>query len=273
MELPEITILAKQMAKEVVGKQITNVEVTNPKCLNQPLKEFQETVIGSAITSVESRGKWLHIGLDSENVLLFSPGMGADIIHFKQGAELPEKYQIKFSLSDRAGFTVRVWWFCYLHLVSMQSLGEHKLTSRLGLTPLDDRFTLEYFKQLIKSKGGGIKNLILDQKNIAGIGNVYAQDILFKAGLHPKRKVKSLTGEEIEKLYRSIRSSLDESISLGGLAYEKDFYGNKGRFGPKQFKVAYKAGQPCPICKTIVEKIKTGSTSSCICPKCQQLSS
>lgn len=273
MELPEITILAEQMAREIVGKQIVDVEVANPKCLNQTLEEFRETVIGSAVTSVRAMGKWLNIGLGPDHVLLFSPGMGADIIHFKPDVELPEKCQIKFLLSDKTGFTIRVWWFCYLHLMPKESLGEHKLTSRLGLTPLDDRFTLEYFKQLLRSKGGSIKNLILDQKNVAGIGNVYVQDILFKARLHPRRKVKSLTDKEIQTLHRSIRSILHESISLDGLAYEKDFYGNKGRFGAKQFKIAYKTGEPCPICKTTIEKIKTGSTSSYICPKCQTLSS
>ena len=266
-----MTVLSRQMAKEIVGKRISEVEVANPKCLNMPLEQFQKTVVGKATRSVENRGKWLFIKLDSDHVLLFNPGMGADVIHFKPGIKLPEKYQIKFILDDKSGFTIRVWWFCYLHLVHANKLGEHKLTARLGVTPLDKRFTLDYFKQLLNKKRGNIKTFLLDQKNLAGIGNVYIQDILFDARLHPNRIISSLTNTEIEALYKSIGSVLNESIELGGLAYEKDFYGNKGGYGVKQFKIAYKPGQPCPTCQTTIQKIKTGSTSSFICPNCQPL--
>jgi len=164
-----------------------------------------------------------------------------------------------------------VWWFCYLHLKPEEGLGEHKLTANLGLTPLDKRFTLDYFKQLLGKKRGNIKSFLVDQKNMAGIGNVYVQDILFNAKLHPKRKIPSLTAGEINALYKSIRSVLSESIEMGGLAYEKDFYGNKGGYGAEQFQIAYKPGKPCPICQTPIQKIKTGSTSSFICPNCQPL--
>ena len=270
MELPELTILSRQMRKEIVGKRVSEVEIANPKCLNMPFKQFQKAVVGKTIKSAENRGKWLFIELDS-HWLLFNPGMGSDVIHFKPNDKLPEKYQIKFNLDDRTGFTIRVWWFCYLHLLTEKKLGEHKLTAKLGITPLDKRFTLDYFKQLLSKKRGNIKSFLLDQKNIAGIGNVYIQDILFNAELHPKRKILSLTNTEIDALYRSIKSVLNESIELGGLAYEKDFYGNKGSYGAKQFRIAYKPGKPCPTCQTTIQKIKTGSTSSFICPNCQPL--
>lgn len=259
------------MMKETVRKRISEAEVANPKCLNMSFEQFRETVVGKTIKSVENRGKWLFIKLGSDHVLLFNSGMGADVIHFKRGDKLPEKYHVKFTLDDKTGFTIRVWWFCYLHLMSVNNLGEHKLTAKLGITPLDKKFTLDYFKQLLDKKRCNIKSFLFDQKNIAGIGNVYIQDILFNAKLHPKRKIPSLTETEIEALYNSIQSVLNESIKLGGLAYEKDFYGNKGGYGAKQFKIAYKPSKPCPICQTGIQKIKTGSTSSFICPNCQPL--
>ena len=263
-----MTMLGRQMREEIVGKRVSELEVANSKCLNMPFEQFQQTVVGKTIKSVESRGKWLFIELDS-HLLLFNPGMGADVIYFKSDDKLPEKYQIKFTLEDRTGFTIRVWWFCYLHLMPEKKLGEHKLTAKLGMTPLDKRFTLDYFKQVLSKKRGNIKSFLLDQKNIAGIGNVYIQDILFNAKLHPKRKIPSLTNTEIDILHKSIKSVLSESVELGGLAYEKDFYGNKGRYGAEQFKIAYKQGKPCPTCQTAIQKIKTGSTSSFICPNCQ----
>jgi len=271
MELPELTVLSRQMTHEVVGKRVSEVEVANPKCLNTPYEQFKKNVVGKTIKSIEGKGKWLFIKLSSDHILLFNPGMGADVIHFKPKGKLPEKYHIKFILDDKTGFTIRVWWFCYLHLMPANKLGEHKLTAKLGVTPLDKGFSLDYFKELLSKQRGSIKTFLLDQKNVAGIGNVYIQDMLFNARLHPKRTISSLTNKEIEALYRSIKTVLNASIELGGLAYEKDFYGNKGGFGAEQFKIAYKLGKPCPVCQTTIQKIKTGSTSSFICPDCQPL--
>lgn len=271
MELPELAVLAKQMVKEIVGRQIVRVEVANPKCLNIPFERFQGILTGNTIKSVENRGKWLFIRLDNDQVLLFNPGMGVDLIHFSQKDILPEKYHIRFVLDNETGFTIRVWWFCYLHIVPADKLNEHRLTAKLGITPLDIEFTFDYFRQLLDSRRGNIKTFLLDQKNIAGIGNVYIQDILFNSKIHPSRKIISLIDSEIEALYESIRSVLNQSIGLGGLAYEKDFYGNKGRYGKEQFKIAYKSGESCPVCKTLIQKIRTGPTSSFICPNCQPL--
>ncbi|UCE10766.1 MAG: Fpg/Nei family DNA glycosylase, partial [Candidatus Thorarchaeota archaeon] len=118
---------------------------------------------------------------------------------------------------------------------------------------------------------GRIKSFLLDQKNLAGIGNVYIQDILFEARLHPDRKIPTLSEKELEGLYHAIGDVLNRSIRLGGLAYEKDFYGLNGRFGADEFLVGYKTGSPCPECGAEIVKIKTGSTSSYICPECQSL--
>jgi formamidopyrimidine-DNA glycosylase len=271
VELPELVTLSHQMGKELVGKKVSRVEVANPKCLNMPLKEFQETVVGKEVNAIESRGKWLFIRLGLSHVLLFNPGMGADVIQFKQGDKLPDKYGIEFAMNDGTGFTIRAWWFCYLHLLRADKLDEHKLTSKLGASPIGREFTLDYFKQLLRGKRGNIKSFLLDQKNIAGIGNVYIQDILFNARIHPQRLIQSLTEAEVETLHKSIKSVLNASIRLRGLAYEKDFYGNKGGYGAEQFKIAYKPGKPCPSCSTTIQKIKTGSTSSFVCPACQPL--
>jgi len=271
MELPELTVLSQQMNKELTGKRISSVEVSNPKALNMSYEQFKKNVQGKTVQAVENRGKWLFIRLGSDYTLLFNPGMGADVIHFKAGDRLPEKYNIKFTLNDKSGFTIRVWWFCYLHLMPSDKIGEHKLAGKLGISPLDKEITLDYFRKMLKDKKGNIKAFLIDQKNIAGIGNVYIQDTLFNARLHPQRAISSLSDKEIEALYKSMQAVLKESIKLGGLAYEKDFYGNKGKFGMDQFKVGYKEGKPCPICGTTIQKIKTGSTSTFICPKDQPL--
>jgi formamidopyrimidine-DNA glycosylase len=100
---------------------------------------------------------------------------------------------------------------------------------------------------------------------------VYVQDILFKARLHPLRMTQTLTESEIEALHRSTCEALNQSIRLGGLKYERDLHGRYGKYGPEHFLVAYKTDKPCPVCKTAIVKIRTGSTASYICPKCQKL--
>jgi len=271
LELPEILILGQHMSEELVGREVALVEVANPKCLNLPLESFEHALVGLEIRSVEGRGKWIFIQLTSGYTLLFNTGMGADVLHYEPGGDGGRDYHIKIGLHDDSGFTVRVWWFCYLHLVKTNELDQHKMTAGMGLTPLDDRFTVEYLETLLRDRRGKIKNFILNQRRVAGIGNVYAHDILFESGIHPNRIISTLTSIEIRALHASMRSVLRRSIDLGGLAYEFNFHGGRGGFDMNHYRVAYRPGRPCPSCGTSIEKIRTGQTSSFVCPKCQPL--
>jgi len=270
-ELPEITVIARQMNNEIKGKRIAHIEAKQPKNLNMPVQEFVKTAKGKTVNNVSSKGKWVFIKVDPAYCMLINRGMNADVLYFTPNQKLPEKYQFKLTFTDKTGFTIQFQWFGYIHLVPEKNLNKHKLTAQLGISPLDKEFTLERFKKLLVYKKGGIKSCLIDQKNVAGIGNVYIQDILFQAELHPNRKISTLSEKEIHILYDAIRDVLNRSIKLGGLAYEKDFYGQKGKLTINEFLVGYKTGKPCPTCKTPIEKTKTGSTSSYICPKCQTL--
>src|SRR4030042_417434 len=269
-ELPEIAVIAKQMNQETVGKRIASVEISQPKILNMPVQEFVRTAEGKVVDSVSSKGKWLFVKLKQAYFLLINLGMGAELLYFTPKDKLPEKTQFKLTFTDKTGFTIHFWWFGYTHLVVEKDLSKHKMTSVLGMSPMDKEFTFDYFEKLLADKKTAVKNFLLDQKNVAGIGNVYVQDILFKAKLHPKRKISTLSEKEITLLYKSIREVLNHSIRLGGAAFELDFYGHKGRFTPNNFLVGYKPGKPCPKCGTTIEKIRTGSTASYVCSHCQQ---
>jgi formamidopyrimidine-DNA glycosylase len=268
-ELPEITVIAEQMNNEIKGKRIAAIEAKQPKNLNMPIKDFARTITEKTVEGVSSRGKWLFINLKNGYFLLINLGMGAELLYFKPNQKLPEKAQFKLTFSDKTGFTIHFWWFGYIHLISENDLSKHKLTAQLGKSATDKTFTLDHFKKLLINRKIGIKSFLLDQKNVSGIGNVYIQDILFKAKLHPNRKTSTLTEEEISDLYSAISETLNRSVKLGGAAFELDFFGNKGRFTQKDFLVGYKPGKPCPECSTLIEKIRTGSTASYICPKCQ----
>ncbi len=267
-ELPEIYTLAAQMDKELRGKCVASVEVRQEKCLNVPLADFRRLVLRKTVGPVTARGKWVLMALEPKAHFLLSLGMGGDALYHAPGAAWPEKYQVAFAFDDGSAFTMAFWWFGYAHAVSTKGLAEHKMTATLGLSPLDDAgFTYEAFTRLLAGKKGALKPVLMDQKQLAGIGNVYIQDILFLSRLHPNRKIATLTEEERRQLYDTIRTNLRACTDLGGLAYEKDLYGRNGRFS--EFLVGYREGKPCPECGTTIVKLRTGSTATFICPTCQ----
>jgi len=258
------------MDRTIAGKRISSVEVKQLKILNLPARRFMNAVEGKTVGRVSSRGKWIFLKLNPGYFLLINLGMGAELLYSTPKRESPRRYQFGVTFTDGTGFTIRFWWFGYVHLVEEGDLGRHKLTSGLGISPLEEGFTEERLKSLLAGRKMGIKSFLIDQKELAGIGNVYIQDILFGARLHPERKASSLSEKEIVKLHRAIVRTLNRSIELGGLAYEKDFYGRNGRFDSKEFLVGYREGKPCPVCHTTIRKIRTGATATYICPKCQR---
>jgi len=264
-ELPEIATFARDMQKELAGRTIARIEVLQPKCLNMPEAEFQRALTGAQILGVTSRGKWLQVET-SRGWLLLNLGMGGEILLTRRD-RLPEKYRVLFDLADGATLAVNFWWFGQAHYAA--ELHDHAMTADLGPNALD--LTLEEFRALLRGRRGGIKAFLLDQKRIAGIGNVYVQDPLFKAGIHPLRRIDALSEDEVEALWRAIRETLQESIDHGGSHWEQNLYGEQGRWDSSYLLVAYREGQPCPRCGTAVEKIKTGSTSTHICPNCQPI--
>ncbi|MGA2237782.1 MAG: DNA-formamidopyrimidine glycosylase family protein [Candidatus Bathyarchaeia archaeon] len=268
-ELPEITNLSMQMTEQLNGKRITDLDVTQPRCINMSVKKFQR--IGTkTVRETKARGKWLFTNLDPDDNLLLNLGMGGDLLYHENNTTLPKKYQLRLTFDDKTGLTVTFSWFGYIHLASDKELPKHKMTNKLGISPLDREFTAEKLASLLSGRRGAIKSFLLNQKNVAGIGNVYVQDILFKARLHPLRMIPTLAEPEIEALHKSMQEVLNLSIRLGGLKYERDLYGRNGKYGPEYYLVAYKTGEPCPVCKTAIMKIRTGSTASYICPKCQK---
>ncbi|MBN1876464.1 MAG: Fpg/Nei family DNA glycosylase, partial [Anaerolineae bacterium] len=180
-ELPEITVMARDMRKELVGRTFSEVEVLQPKCLNVPVGDFEVALRGTEIRDVTPRGKWVRVEL-SDGWLLLCLGMGGEIL-LTDRDHLPGKYRIIFDLRDGASIAVNFWWFGYSHYAP--TLAEHKMTAELGPDMLN--LSLEDFHALLRGRKGAIKTFLLDQKRIAGIGNVYVQDPLFLARIHPLR--------------------------------------------------------------------------------------
>ena len=267
-ELPELTILQRQMHEALAGRTIVAIECKQEKCLNKPLQAAAGLLNGRRISAVTRRGKWLYLKLDPEYFLLINLGMGADLWYYRPGGQLPSKYQFRLDLDDGAGFTCRFWWFGHLHLLSPLELPQHKETANLGPSPLE--LTAEGFGAIARQyPRATVKSLLLDQDKLSGIGNAYAHDIMWRAGLHPQRKLGSLSAEELDRYHAALQEVLHRAIELGGV--ETDFHRTGGNLNNWEafMLVGYKAGQPCPTCGTPIVVLKTGPTKTYLCPCCQ----
>jgi formamidopyrimidine-DNA glycosylase len=264
-ETPEITSRAAEMNKELVGKTIASVEVMQPKCLNLSTDEFAASVREARIASVTHHGKWIMV-LTDRGWILINMGMGGEIL-LTNREKLPAKHRLVFDFSDKTCLTINFWWFGYVHFCALNKLDSHPMIAKLGPNILD--LSESDFSGLFKSQKGKVKAFLLDQSKVAGIGNAYIHDILFLARLHPLRVITSLSDAEIHGLYQAIQDGLRPSLAKGGAFYEMDLYGQKGGFLMEDIIIGYRENSPCPHCGTSIKKIKTGSTSSFICPQCQ----
>lgn len=264
-ELPEIASRAKEIKLSLFGKKIQDIEILQPKCLNIPPEEFRAHLINSTILDSNYRGKWIQIKTTS-GWLLINLGMGGDLL-LTDRTHLPEKYRLIFDFSDGSCLTINFWWFGYVHFCTPEGILQHQMTSKLGPNILD--LSEAEFKITLSGKKGRIKAFLLDQSNVAGIGNAYIHDILFLAKIHPNRSIQTLDENDVVRLYQGIRQGLVPSLEKGGAFYEKNLHGVKGGFTMEEILIGYREGTPCPVCQTPINKIKTGSTSSFICPSCQ----
>lgn len=266
-ELPEIAHLAEQMTAHLRGKQIADVEVLQPKCLNVAPEVFRDVLSGAELGDTRQRGKWL---MTQSNLgwLLLNLGMGGEVLLTRRGS-LPEKRRVVIDFRDGSCLSINFWWFGYLHFAANEQLWQHEMTTKLGPNVLD--LGRAEFLARLDGQRGTVKSFLLDQSRVAGIGNAYIHDILFLARVHPLKKIADLDSPARERLYEGVQRGLRPSLEKGGAFYEVDLFGQKGGFTMEDILIGYKEGKPCPVCGTSIEKIKTGGTSSFICPSCQAI--
>ena len=264
-ETPEITSRAMEMNKELSGKTIQSFEVLQSKCLNVTPDELNQYLGQAVIESVTHHGKWI-MARTSQGWLLVNLGMGGEILLANRN-QMPAKYRLVVDFSDQTCLAINFWWFGYVHFCALDGLADHPMIAKLGPNVLD--LSEEEFMNLLRLQKGKLKAFLLDQKRIAGIGNAYIHDILYLAKLHPNRIIASLTASETSALFEGIQNGLRPSLAKGGAFYEMNLYGQKGGFQMEDIIIGYRENSPCPQCGTPIQKIKTGPTSSFICPTCQ----
>lgn len=268
-ELPEVETIVRGLRKPLVGHQITGVHVGCETLVASPeVKEFARGLVGQRILDVRRRGKYLIFTLSSGRSLIVHLRMTGRLLIKDPGDELDKYDHLIFELDDGRE----------LRFNEMRKLGRvylvddaDEVVGDLGPEPLDDDFTLAHFAALLSGRRGKIKPLLLNQRFLAGVGNIYADEALFAAGIHPERRAETLTTEEIERLYHAIHQVLRQGIENRGttLGAYRDAEGREG-MNQGYLQVSRRTGQPCLRCGTPIERTVVGGRGTYLCPQCQK---
>ncbi|MDS1030750.1 DNA-formamidopyrimidine glycosylase [Bacillota bacterium LX-D] len=272
-ELPEVETVRRSLEKRLLGRKIKKVNIFMPKLIKIPGPEdFERGLEGARIDALKRRGKYLLICLSTGFIWVTHLRMTGQLIYSRPNDEVQKHTHLIFELDngDQLRY-VDIRRFGTIYLLKPEEFSLVKGLRELGPEPLGDDFSFEKFSNELKNKKGKLKQLLLDQRFIAGIGNIYADEILFDAGLQPERLANTLNDDELQKLYRSIRSVLQLGIANRGTSM-RNYVDGDGRTGDfqKLLKVYGKGGQPCPKCGRILLKQRVGGRSSCYCKHCQK---
>jgi len=276
-ELPEVETIKNQLNHLVAGKKIIGVKILLPKIIKLPSGRFKKAVIGASIEKLSRRAKILTIGLSGGWTMLVHLKMTGQLIYRPSAPTAKGKHtHVIFTFSDKSQLIFNdLRQFGYIKLVKTDELGNFFLKEGIGPEPLEKDFTLADFQALLAKKPKvRIKQFLMDPKNLAGIGNIYADEILFFAGVHPLCQARKLKDGDIKKIFKGIKDILRLAIKLKGTSSSDylDAFGQPGKFAAK-LKAYGRKGKKCVKCKGVIEKIKVGGRSASFCPVCQRLAS
>jgi formamidopyrimidine-DNA glycosylase len=295
-ELPEVETLRVDLAKEVAGRKVKLVAVGNGRSVrrHQSAKHFRVLLEGRTVKSVGRVGKYLLLALDNGDTLVVHLGMSGQLLRVKSAKE-PKKKHTHVVITFTQGGELRY--------VDPRTFGEMFVSgadpkvqangagangaaraevtasrknvpelAHLGFDPIEDMMSWERFAVLLRSHRAGLKALLMDQQFVAGIGNLYSDEILFASGLRFDRLSDSLSGTETRRLYRAMVETLAEAIKHRGstLADEqyRDLFGEVGDY-QGQHQVYDREGQPCRRCRNSIQRLRTGGRSTFFCEHCQ----
>ncbi|MBD7966985.1 DNA-formamidopyrimidine glycosylase [Paenibacillus gallinarum] len=273
-ELPEVETVKRTLNSLIVGKYIDRVTVHLPRIIQRPddIDAFAMELVGHTIQGVERRGKFLRILLDGL-VLVSHLRMEGRYGLYPEDEPLEKHTHVVFHFSDGTELRYKdVRQFGTMHLFRTGEDLTNKPLMKLGLEPLDESFTLEAFRKVIGKRSTKIKVALLNQEYVVGIGNIYVDESLFKAGIHPEQPANTLTDEQFELLHQSIIDTLLEAVQAGGSTI-KSYVNGQGEVGmfQHQFKIYGRQNQPCENCGTMIIKTVVGGRGTHTCPRCQVL--
>lgn len=268
-ELPEVETVARGLRQVMVGLTFTGVTVCWPRTIARPaVDEFARRIVGRQVRAVGRRGKYVRFTLD-EGYLLIHLKMSGRLRTASADDEADKHVHTVFDLDNGQQL-----WFRDVRKFGRVYLVDHpeEVTGALGPEPLDDAFTLADFQARLSRRSGRLKSLLLNQEFLAGLGNIYADEALFAAGLHPLRRADTLNSEEVERLYEAIQRVLRDAVAGRGTTLDdggyRDAAGEPGAYQDQIF-VYGRGGEACRRCQGVIERIVIGGRSSHFCPSCQ----
>jgi formamidopyrimidine-DNA glycosylase len=290
-ELPEVETLRRGMERSLVDRFVVGVLIANPKVLKgQAETEFKERIVGQKIEQVDRRGKYLLVTLtpvspvnpDTRDNTKPKQQAHCLCIHLKMRGQLrlqsanetASPYLCVTLLLDNNNI-IRyddMWTWGEMRVLTPAELATVTGLASLGPEPLTPHWSSEVLRSRLEKRHRAIKGVLLDQSVLAGVGNIYADEALFRAGIHPQRCAATLKPEELERLASAIQTILQEAVEQGGTRSEEfvDLSGNTGNYVPKVYN---RKGLPCPQCHTILNRITVVGRGTVFCPSCQPLES
>jgi len=282
-ELPEVETIARQLQKYIVGKTVSGFRsewhrLTEP----EPAELFGARLAGRRIEAVRRRGKFVVLDLEGGDALIVSLRMTGQLLFHPADVAAHPHRRARIAFADGTALEFAdIRKFGRMAIVEGHTLDgdEHArrrtgdpLHSHLGVEPLSRRFTVRWLRELLQRRARAtIKPLLLDQTAIAGVGNIYAIEALWRAKIHPLRTAGSLREDEVERLHEALVWALRKGIRLGG-ASRRDYVDAKGEQGrmQREFQVYGRAGEPCPRCGSEIVRTVVGGRGTFHCRRCQR---
>jgi formamidopyrimidine-DNA glycosylase len=279
VELPEVEVMRRDLEKEIVGKRIRAVEVRPHRNAMRAIrrharrKEFEDRVAGKKITKVDRKGKYLLTYLEDGQVLVTHFGMSGQFLRGTKRQGLPQHTHVILEFvqgGDLRFIDPRT--FGELFVTAADDLGKVRELEHVAIDPLEDTFTWQEFSGELARRAAKLKPLLMDQKFVSGLGNIYSDEVLFAAGLRQDRTSDTLSSQEVRRLYRALREVVQEAIRFRGTTLDDeayvDLFGKPGEF-QSELKVYGRKGLACRRCRTPIQAVKFQGRNSYFCPQCQ----
>jgi formamidopyrimidine-DNA glycosylase len=279
VELPEVEVMRRDLEKDVIGRRIKTAEVKGSKNAMRVIrrhgkrKEFTSRLVGTKIQRVERRGKYLLLFLDSGDAVVTHFGMSGRFQRGTGRVALPPHTHVIMTFQQGGDLRfIDPRTFGEMFVTAGDDLGKVKEIAHIAIDPLDQVFTWQSFQYLLAEKAAKMKSLLMDQKFISGLGNIYSDEVLFHAGLRYDRLSNTLSSQEVRRLYRAIQEIMQESIKARGTTLDDeayvDLFGKPGEYG-SELKVYGRTGLPCRRCRTPIQSVKLSGRLAYFCPQCQ----
>ena len=271
-ELPEVETIRRQLAPALEGRRLERIEVRDPRWSDPaPPEAISDALNGRAIEGLGRRGKYLVVSFEDDVHLVMHLRMTGNLLLVPAGAEEPGHLRVVMDLDDgnRLLFVDVRRFGTGDVLLGSGALAEF-FASRLGVEPLSPDFTAEALRALARGRKQPVKAFLLTQERVAGVGNIYADEALFRAQIHPLRPVGTLKRPQVEALRDAVVETLEAGIDAKGASIDdyRHVDGAQGSFQDR-FLVHTREGEPCPRCGTTIRKLRAAGRGTYVCPRCQ----